>query len=253
MEKIKTTLIRQHLFYAPLLNWVVIGVFALMILRLMWIFTDSVAANPLVIMSISNILLYGLSDAIAQTVIAIKEHRASSRRNNSLGIHNNEKPISDGSPFARSGSNVFTVNNTTNVAAFRFDRLIRFATWGFLLSTVQFKWLELLEKWIPITYDSIVLPVLTRVLCDQLIFTPICLACFFAFMTFVEGGGRKLLVRKLGSLYVPTLKSNFMVWPAAQIINFRLVPLHFQLPFAATIGIFWNTWLSLANCSSTEA
>ena len=55
------------------------------------------------------------------------------------------------------------------------------------------------------------------------------IACFFTVMTVAEGGGRRAVANKLRDMYVPTLKANFMVWPAVQVINFRLMPVQFQL------------------------
>lgn len=55
------------------------------------------------------------------------------------------------------------------------------------------------------------------------------IAAFFTVMTVAEGGGRRAVYHKLRDMYVPTLKANFMVWPAVQVINFRLMPVQFQL------------------------
>lgn len=54
-------------------------------------------------------------------------------------------------------------------------------------------------------------------------------ACFFSVMTVAEGGGRRAVMSKLRDMYVPTLKANYAVWPAVQVINFRLMPVQFQL------------------------
>ena len=48
-------------------------------------------------------------------------------------------------------------------------------------------------------------------------------------MTVAEGGGRKAVGRKFQEVYLPALKANFMLWPAVQILNFRVVPLQFQI------------------------
>jgi hypothetical protein len=48
-------------------------------------------------------------------------------------------------------------------------------------------------------------------------------------MTIAEGGGRRALVRKLQDVYLPTLKANFMLWPAVQVLNFRVMPIQFQI------------------------
>ena len=48
-------------------------------------------------------------------------------------------------------------------------------------------------------------------------------------MTVAEGGGKRAVSRKFQEVYVPALKANFLVWPAVQIINFRLIPMQFQI------------------------
>jgi Mpv17/PMP22 family protein len=55
-------------------------------------------------------------------------------------------------------------------------------------------------------------------------------------MTVAEGGGRRAVQNKLRDMYVPTLKANFMVWPAVQMINFRLMPMQFQLVCLPRLG-----------------
>lgn len=58
---------------------------------------------------------------------------------------------------------------------------------------------------------------------------PLGLACFFTFMTVTEGGGRRAVARKFQDVYLPALKANFMVWPAVQVLNFRIIPLPYQI------------------------
>lgn len=48
-------------------------------------------------------------------------------------------------------------------------------------------------------------------------------------MTVAEGGGRRAVARKFQDVYLPALKANFMLWPAVQILNFRAIPLQFQI------------------------
>lgn len=83
-------------------------------------------------------------------------------------------------------------------------------------------------------------------------------------MTAAEGGGKKELVGKFRDVYLPTLRANFMLWPAVQILNFRVIPLQFQIvrillevgrysancsgqPFVSSVGIAWTVYLSLTN------
>ena len=48
-------------------------------------------------------------------------------------------------------------------------------------------------------------------------------------MTLAEGGGRRALMNKFRDVYLPTLKANFILWPAVQVLNFRVVPIQFQI------------------------
>jgi protein Mpv17 len=55
------------------------------------------------------------------------------------------------------------------------------------------------------------------------------LGIFFTYMTIAEGGGRRAIQRKFQDVYVPALKANYIVWPAVQILNFRIIPLQYQI------------------------
>lgn len=113
--------------------------------------------------------------------------------------------------------------------AFDFERLTRFMSYGFLMAPVQHKWFGFLAATFPITKGAGTVPALKRVAFDQFLFAPVGLACFFTFMTLAEGGGKRAVMRKFQDVYVPALKANFMVWPAVQILNFRVVPIQFQI------------------------
>jgi protein Mpv17 len=44
--------------------------------------------------------------------------------------------------------------------------------------------------------------------------------------------------------FVPTLESNYKIWPAAQLVNFYLVPLRFRVVFSNAVGLVFNVILS---------
>jgi protein Mpv17 len=100
------------------------------------------------------------------------------------------------------------------------------------------------------------------------------IAFFFTVMTVAEGGGRRAVTHKLRDMYVPTLKANFMVWPTVQLLNFRVLPIQFQVvsylilsphlhhdiltnssyqPFVSSVGIAWTAYLSLTNAAEDAA
>jgi hypothetical protein len=55
------------------------------------------------------------------------------------------------------------------------------------------------------------------------------LAAFFTFMTVAEGGGKRAVMKKFQDVYLPALKANFIVWPLVQVLNFRVIPIQFQI------------------------
>lgn len=129
---------------------------------------------------------------------------------------------------------------------FDFERLTRFMSYGFIMSPVQYHWFSFLTRTFPITKQNATVPVLQRMAFDQFIFAPVGmvitmtflasltddrlgLACFFTFMTVTEGGGRRAVARKFQDVYLPALKANFMLWPAIQFLNFRVIPLPYQI------------------------
>ena len=172
-------------------------------------------------------ILGGIADTVAQSLTAI---RAKSKR----AYGGPGKDISDGIEMPdydeKHPYSIDFINPRKNVPPqFDFERLTRFMSYGFLISPVQYHWFSFLNRAFPITKQNATMPALQRVCFDQLIFAPMGLAAFFTFMTVTEGGGRRAVARKFQDVYLPALKANFILWPAVQILNFRIVPLQFQI------------------------
>jgi hypothetical protein len=112
---------------------------------------------------------------------------------------------------------------------FDFERTVRFMSYGFIMSPLQLRWFKFLSSTFPMSKTSTWLPALKRVAFDQFLFAPAGLACFFTFMTVAEGGGKRAVQKKFQDIYVPALKANWLVWPTVQIINFRVMPIQYQI------------------------
>lgn len=59
-------------------------------------------------------------------------------------------------------------------------------------------------------------------------------------MTVAEGGGRRAVTRKFQDVYIPALKANYMVWPAVQMLNFRVIPIQFQIVSLLALRSLFN-------------
>lgn len=68
-------------------------------------------------------------------------------------------------------------------------------------------------------------------------------------MTVAEGGGKRAVLRKFQDVYLPALKANYVLWPAVQILNFRVVPIQFQIvridPLRSSIPLLTSEALCL--------
>lgn len=182
-------------------------------------------------MMVTNSVLGGIADTVAQTITSIRERAL--RKNPNGRLNPREDPLAieiheldRKNPF---NERELIPDSKILPPPFDFERLTRFMAYGFCMAPLQFRWFKFLEKSFPITKTAAFLPAMKRVAFDQLIFAPFGLACFFTAMTVAEGGGKKAVLHKMRDMYVPTLKANYVLWPAVQVVNFRLMPVQFQL------------------------
>lgn len=221
-------------------------------------------------MMVTNAVLGGIADTVAQTITSVRERALRKpggvTKNDTVAIEIHE--LDRKNPW---NDRDLIPDSKLLPPPFDFERLTRFMAYGFAMAPLQYKWFGFLSRAFPITKTAAFGPAMKRVAFDQLIFAPFGIGCFFTVMTVAEGGGRRAVAHKLRDMYIPTLKANFMVWPAVQIVNFRLMPVQFQLvsllngpcrdemamfvadrllqPFVSTIGIAWTAYLSLTNAS----
>lgn len=236
----------------PVLHAVIFFIEMGIIARLVSRYNAYYDARPVLTMMVTNAVLGGIADTVAQTITSVKQ-RAQRKPGSPTGAR--DDPISiEIHDFGRKDARGDLYADPRSPATpFDFERLTRFMAYGFAMAPIQFKWFGFLSRAFPITKTSAFVPALKRVAVDQVVFAPVSVALFFSVMTVAEGGGRRAVALKLRDMYLPTLKANWMVWPTVQIINFRLMPVQFQLPFVSTIGIAWTAYLSLSNASEDDA
>jgi hypothetical protein len=187
-------------------------------------------------------VLGGIADTVAQTLTAVRQRAVrKGDKDDFLAIEIHE--IDRRNPFSERD---LIPDSKLLPPPFDFERLTRFMSYGFLMAPIQHKWFGFLTRTFPITKTAAMVPALKRMALDQLMFAPVGmsnpglaqesllmilsgLACFFTFMTVAEGGGKRAVARKFQDIYIPSLKANYLVWPAVQIINFRVVPIQLQI------------------------
>ncbi|KAJ7042468.1 hypothetical protein C8F04DRAFT_78704 [Mycena alexandri] len=131
-------------------------------------------------------------------------------------------------------------------------RTLRFFVFGASISPFIGRWNVFLERQFPLRAikgtGKVSLKALSkRVAADQIVMAPIGLVAFIGSMGILEGRSRKQIAQKYSDLFMPTLATNWTVWPALQFINFRFMPLAYRVPFQSTCGVFWTLYLSTVN------
>ncbi|CAE6439330.1 unnamed protein product [Rhizoctonia solani] len=134
----------------------------------------------------------------------------------------------------------------------RYDpaRTLRFFAFGTAMGPIIGRWNVFLENRFPLRSigGKVSMAALgKRVAADQIVMAPIGLTVFVGMMGWMEGRNLEGIKQKYSDMYAPALAANYKVWPAAQLVNFRYMPLPYRVPFQATCGVFWTLYLSLLN------
>uniref|UniRef100_A0A183EEW0 Mitochondrial inner membrane protein Mpv17 n=1 Tax=Gongylonema pulchrum TaxID=637853 RepID=A0A183EEW0_9BILA len=75
---------------------------------------------------------------------------------------------------------------------------------------------------------------------------PIFTFTFITNLHMLEGKRPREALHKASNEIVPVMKTNYKVWPFAQLFNFYVLPLRYRVVFVQFIGLFWNMYLSYA-------
>ncbi|RDB28867.1 Protein SYM1 [Hypsizygus marmoreus] len=148
-------------------------------------------------------------------------------------------------------------NELVEYRRYDFPRTLRFFFYGFTISPFLGRWNSILERWFPLRALSgsrkvSVQALSKRVACDQLVMAPIGLALFLGSMGIMERRNFGQIKEKYTDLYMPALFMNWKVWPIAQLINFRYMPLPYRVPFQSGCGVFWTLYLSHLNAKEDQ-
>lgn len=227
----------------PYDSFICLALESLLLLRLSFIYAIHFKYHPILTTMVTNAILTGISDTLAQTLMIVrarsrniaydKEARLDSIRERYDLPHGTNHDLLRGAD-----------------RPFDLERQARFVCYGFLASTVQFSWYSFLEDAVKgrgsmSMSDSGHRSLIVRLLADQILYAPFSLLLFFAFMNVMEGNSTADLRKRLAKQFVPALKAQYLLWPVVQFVNFKFVPLMYQLPVVSTVSVGWNIYLSI--------
>lgn len=125
-------------------------------------------------------------------------------------------------------------------------------------------WYGILDKYIGSKGYSVAIK---KVACDQLLYAPTFIAVLLIVIGICQGKDTEGLQIKITNEYKDILMNNykvtnffilyelytfpsqlitflFQLWPMVQLVNFSLVPLHYQTLVVQSVALFWNSYIS---------
>ncbi|KAI9572672.1 hypothetical protein HD554DRAFT_2014714 [Boletus coccyginus] len=135
-------------------------------------------------------------------------------------------------------------------------RTLRFFCFGVGISPPLGRWNIFLERKFPLRKrraHTVSFKALSkRVAADQFIMAPLGLAIFIGSIGIMEGRTKHQIRDKYTDMYTTALQTNWKIWPLAQLINFRFMPLPYRIPFQSACGVFWTLYLSILNAKEDD-
>jgi len=133
-----------------------------------------------------------------------------------------------------------------------FKRSLKLGALGFVMNGFfLYKWFAYLDKMVGtcmITTSNVAY----KVIADQLVYAPFAIVAFFSYTTATAAAAPKVeaeatgspFIDKLNKTFWPTFAADCTVWPLANVVNFRYIPLVYRASFTATVSLFWQMYLS---------
>ncbi|CDS08717.1 hypothetical protein LRAMOSA10078 [Lichtheimia ramosa] len=211
------------------------------------VYNRSYNKRPIVTLCITNCVLGAISDSLAQSITYYDYQK---KRKRFPDIMDEQLPEN-----VREHEHLWPPPPVYDPV-----RTIRFAFYNFCIAPIVGKWYMVLDRYFPMPAAGTALAAtrtkdiiaIKRMAVDQAFFAPSSLAVFFTVMGLVETGKWEAVKEKFHDAYKPALVANYTVWPLVQLVNFKLMPLQYRLPFVSTLGILWNAYLSWINSATRE-
>ncbi|KAK0636767.1 hypothetical protein B0T17DRAFT_587816 [Bombardia bombarda] len=124
-------------------------------------------------------------------------------------------------------------------------RTVRSLTIGAISSIPSYKWFLWLSH--NFNYSSHLLSLGTKVLVNQLCFTPIFNSYFFGMQALLAGETLSATWERITVTVPVSFVNSCKLWPAVTAFSFTFVPIEYRSIFAGVVAVGWQTYLSYLN------
>ncbi|KAF3004848.1 hypothetical protein E8E13_004869 [Curvularia kusanoi] len=183
--------------------------------------------KPYLTQLVSSLVIYFVGDLVAQSITA-PEGKAEEQKNAEQEEEEEERgwvqQWSEDRDWARTG---------------------RALVIGGISSIPSYKWFVWLSQ--NFNYSSKILSLTTKVVVNQLLFTPIFNSYFFGMQTLLAGASFDEIVQRIKHTVPTSWINSCKLWPAVTAFSFTYIPIQYRSIFGGVIAIGWQTYLSLLN------
>lgn len=132
--------------------------------------------------------------------------------------------------------------------SFDSERFAHAAVTGLVWSgPITHYWYKILFGRLTVGIKDPLLGLMAQILLDAIIFSPVTVSGYFAVRSILEGSGWKGASEKLRTRLFSTVLGAWKFWPAANVINFGLVPIQFRVLYMNVLSVFWSGYLTFVN------
>ncbi|KAJ5247443.1 hypothetical protein N7468_002426 [Penicillium chermesinum] len=124
-------------------------------------------------------------------------------------------------------------------------RTLRHLCVGATSSIPSYKWFMFLHN--NFNFSSKALSVLTKVVVQQICFTPVFNTYFFGLHSLLGGATLEETVERVKRALPVSIQNSIKLWPAVTAFSFMYVPPEFRNVFSGVIAVGWQTYLSWLN------
>ncbi|MEW5313097.1 MAG: hypothetical protein WDW38_004690 [Sanguina aurantia] len=128
---------------------------------------------------------------------------------------------------------------------YNFQRLFRLCLCSALIGTpLGHTWFGFLDKAVYPLNPTCTAAVLTKLALDQLVMAPVGLSIFLFANKMLETADAGISASEVGQKVRPLVSANYLLWPAANFINFKFVPPEQRILYINIIAVGWTAVLS---------
>ncbi|KAB5572152.1 hypothetical protein GE09DRAFT_955938 [Coniochaeta sp. 2T2.1] len=125
------------------------------------------------------------------------------------------------------------------------ERTVRSLIIGAISSIPSYKWFVFLSQ--NFNYSSRLLSLGTKVVVNQICFTPLFNSYFFGMQAALAGDTLGEVWKRIRRTVPVSFMNSMKLWPAVTAFSFTFIPMEYRSIFAGVIAVGWQTYLSFLN------